>query len=262
MSSTDPLDTFDSDNYTQLVVAHRVTSSIQALETDFHRHRKGQLVMPLTGCVTCTIDEAIWMVPANCAVWIPSQVTHRNLITSNTDVCMLFVDPTIDAIPHHSCTIAVSPLLREAIIRLTDCEQNYQPDSRTARLAAVLVDELLTMPKEHYDFPIPKESRLHKIALAMLDNPQQRFSVEEWAKRYAMSERTLTRLIKQELGMTFGQWRRQLDIVLSLQKLSDEIPVQRIAEDLGYESVSAYIHFFKKNLGLPPKKYIKQHFLR
>ncbi len=254
------LDDFDSDNFTQSVVAHRVSSNIQALETVYHRHEKGQLVMPLTGCVTCTIDDAIWMVPTNCAVWIPSQIAHSNLITSNTDVCMLFVDPAVKDIPTQSCTIAASPLLRETIIRLAASDQDYQPESRTARLVSVLIDELVSMPKEHYDFPIPSEPRLNRIAQAMLAKPHERHCVDYWAKRYAMSERTLTRLIKQELGISFSHWRRQLDIVLSLKKLSADTPVQRIAEDLGYESVSAYIHFFKKNLGLPPKQYIKQHF--
>jgi AraC-like DNA-binding protein len=72
-----------------------------------------------------------------------------------------------------------------------------------------------------------------------------------------MSDRTLSRLVKQELGMTFGQWRAQLHVVVVLQKLSQKETVQRISEDLGYESVSAFITFFKKMFGKPPAQYMK-----
>ena len=73
-----------------------------------------------------------------------------------------------------------------------------------------------------------------------------------------MSERTLARLVKQETGLTFGRWRGQLHLVLALQKLTTGDSVQRIADELGYESVSAFITFFKKTLGQPPKQYMKQ----
>jgi len=73
-----------------------------------------------------------------------------------------------------------------------------------------------------------------------------------------MSERTLTRLVKQEVGLSFGRWRGQLHIVLALQKLASGVSVQRIADELGYESASAFITFFKKTLGKSPKQYIKQ----
>ena len=58
--------------------------------------------------------------------------------------------------------------------------------------------------------------------------------------------------------MTFGRWRGQLHLVLALQKLTANETVQRIADDLGYESVAAFITFFKKTLGKPPKQYMKE----
>jgi AraC-like DNA-binding protein len=47
-------------------------------------------------------------------------------------------------------------------------------------------------------------------------------------------------------------------LVIALQQLALGESVQRIAEELGYESVSAFITFFKKTLGKSPKQYIKQ----
>ena len=67
--------------------------------------------------------------------------------------------------------------------------------------------------------------------------------------------RTLARLVKNETGMTFGRWRQQLHIVIALQRLSAGARVQQVAEELGYESVTAFITMFKKALGKPPARY-------
>lgn len=248
---------FDSDNFPQTVVALRLIGEKEDAETPFHQHHKCQLVLALNGFVKCKIDDAIWIVPPDCAVWIPSQVPHSNQISKCADVCMLFVNPDVEGMPGNSCTLSVTPLLRELIIHLTAQEQDYEKGSSTDRLVMVLIEQLRAMQTEHYDFPIPSEPRLKAIATALMAAPEDRQTVAQWASQFAMSERTLSRLVKSEIGLTFGRWRGQLHIVLALQKLASGDSVQRIAEELGYESVSAFITFFKKTLGQSPKQYMK-----
>jgi len=88
--------------------------------------------------------------------------------------------------------------------------------------------------------------------------PNDRSTVAQWASRYAMSERTLTRLIKKKTGMSFGRWRTQLHIIIAIQRLSSHYTVQQVSEELGYESVSAFITMFKKKLGESPKRYVNK----
>lgn len=248
---------FDSDDYPQKVVALSVPGGDYDAETPVHQHPKCQLVLSLSGFVRCKIADAIWMVPPQCAVWIPSQIPHSNFISADAKVCMLFIDPAVDGLPKNICTLSISPLLLELITYLTLQNQRYHHDSNTAKLADVLIDQLKQMPTEHFDFPTPSEPSLAKIAHQLLANPADRRTINQWAKEFAMSERTLSRLVKQELGLTFGRWRGQLHIILALQKLASGITVQRIADDLGYESVGAFITFFKKTLGRSPKQYMK-----
>lgn len=248
---------FDSDDYPQAVVATRFVAEQEYAETPVHQHHKCQLVLALNGYVKCKIADAIWIVPPNCAVWIPSQVPHSNQVSKNANVCMLFVDPAIEGMPASSCTLSVTPLLRELIAHLTEVEQNYLKHSATDKLVDVLIEQLRSMPTEHFDFPLPAEPRLKAIANRLLSAPEDRRTVGQWASEFAMSERTLSRLVKNEIGLTFGRWRGQLHIVLALQKLSTGDSVQRIADELGYESVSAFITFFKKTLGKSPKQYMK-----
>ncbi|NRD72526.1 helix-turn-helix transcriptional regulator [Shewanella sp. VB17] len=248
---------FDFDAYPQKVVSYRARGGDYEAETPSHQHHKCQLVLALSGFVKCKIEDAIWMVPPHCAVWIPSQVAHSNHISSNAKVCMLFIDPDVDGMPEKSCTLSVSPLLRELIIHLSEQEQDYLSHTPTAKLVEVLIDQLQIMPTECFNFPTPTEPRLNTIATQLMDTPADRRCIREWATQYAMSERTFTRLVKQETGLTFGRWRGQLHIVLALQKLATGEAVQSIADELGYESVSAFITFFKKTLGKPPKQYMR-----
>jgi len=248
---------FDPDAFPQEVVALSMSGGEREAETTPHQHRKSQLVIALSGYVKCKITDAIWMVPPNSAVWIPSQQWHSNVISSNANVCMLFVDPDVAGMPENSCTLSITPLIKELTIHLTQQEQHYQAKSATAHVVKVLIDQLRLMPTAQYDFPTPSEPRLQVIAAKLMQAPDDRRTVADWASAHAMSERTLARLIKQEVGLSFGRWRGQLHIVLALQKLACGESVQHIAEELGYGSVSAFITFFKKTLGKSPKQYIR-----
>lgn len=244
-----------ADHYAQRVLVLRSQSVPHSEEIPWHHHQKGQLVLPLTGVVTSFIDDKMWLVPPRCAVWIPSNVMHRNQISANADVCMVFVDSGALSLPESACTLTITPFVRELILHLHSqqpCEEN---DPASARLVDVLLDQLMRLEREEFDFPIPDEPILNRLALELIARPNEKRTLSEWASDFAMSERTLARMIKRHVQLTFGQWRSQLHIVLALQKLAINLPIQTISEELGYDSVSAFITFFKKALGKSPRQY-------
>lgn len=58
--------------------------------------------------------------------------------------------------------------------------------------------------------------------------------------------------------MSFGHWRRQLHVMLALQRLTKGETVQRVALDLGYESASGFVTMFRKAVGKPPARYLAE----
>ncbi|MFS2117083.1 helix-turn-helix domain-containing protein, partial [Herbaspirillum frisingense] len=70
--------------------------------------------------------------------------------------------------------------------------------------------------------------------------------------------RSFARFVQAETGMSFGRWRRQIHLMVALQRLASGSSVQRVSQDLGYDSVSAFITMFKKTLGKPPARYMAQ----
>ncbi|QQB37415.1 helix-turn-helix transcriptional regulator [Achromobacter deleyi] len=246
---------FDPDMPAQWTYAMRVDAARNSHESPTHRHRMGQLVLSLQGAVTSTVPQGLWMVPPRYGVWIPGGTPHSNRVTDNGRVCFLFVPPDTPGLPRQCCTLAITPLVRELMVHLADLSPAATADPGNRRLADVLVEQLAQMPTEQLHLPLSEHPRLREIATALHADPADRSTVAEWGRRLAMSERTLARLVRQEVGMSFGRWRQQMHIVMALQRLSSGVSVQRTAEDLGYESVSAFITMFRKTLGQTPARY-------
>jgi len=249
------LRSFNPDTIYQPASAVRVDVIEIENELPMHRHIKGQLVVALRGGVTCEVTDGLWMVPPRCGVWVPGGMLHSNRVTANGRLCFLYVDPAAATLPDACCTLSLTPLLIDLIERLATLPRVYDIHGPSGRLVTVLLDELSQMRIERLHLPISADARLRSIVNAITINPADRSTAAEWGARLAMSERTLTRLVLQETGMSFGRWRRQLHIIVALQRLSEKASVQRVAEDLGYESVSAFITMFKKALGSTPARY-------
>lgn len=252
------LSSFDETDIRSPVVGMRVDVADHHSEVPFHQHRQGQLVLALRGGVTCEVPHSIWMAPPLCAVWIPGQMPHSIRATANARICYLFVQPDAAALPKQCCTLGISALVRELILDLADQHPVYDADSATGRKAVVLLEELVQMPVERLHLPTSSDARLRKIAKMLTSHPSDRRPLQEWGKQVAMSERSLARLIQQETGLTFGRWRQQLHLIIAMRQLAAGQSVQRVAEELGYGSVTAFITMFKKVIGKPPARYFTE----
>ena len=89
-------------------------------------------------------------------------------------------------------------------------------------------------------------------------DPSDRATIEDWGRRMAVAPRTLTRILQRETGMSFGRWRRQLHILIALQRLDQGVSVQAVALELGYEGASAFVAMFRKALGKPPARFLAE----
>lgn len=249
---------FDPDLTLLPAVAHKLDFADHEAEVPLHVHRKGQLILALHGAVTCAAGNEIWIVPPSCGIWIPGGVPHSARATANARLNYLFVEPDAANLPEVSCTLSVSPLIREMVERLARERADYLADSHAARIARVILDELALMPREQFNLPISSHPKIRAMADALTTEPSDRSTLSDWANRVAMSERSLARLLIRETGLTFGRWRQQVHLVVALRELAGGKAVQNVAAELGYESVNAFITMFKKALGSTPAQYFAQ----
>ncbi|PNK93013.1 AraC family transcriptional regulator [Serratia odorifera] len=250
---------FDIDKVPRAIFAVQGTSITEDWEVEPHRHQKAQLIYTARGMIRCEAESGLWLVPPQCALWMPSNTLHNAQGTGSTECYCLFVDTsTFVGLPENCCTLAISPLLRELLLQASRFDPLYDQQGSEGRLIAVLLDQLAAAPVENLHLPVSHDVRIRQLMERLLADPANKSTIGQWAQRIGMSERSLSRTLQQQLGMSFGQWRRQLHVMLALQRLTQGESVQTVALDLGYESASGFVTMFRKTVGKPPARYLAE----
>jgi AraC-like DNA-binding protein len=232
---------------------------VGGVEIDHHRHRKGQIILVQQGALSCEVEGGLWIVPPRSAIWIPGKALHAIKASGALEGYNAFIDPDVGVgLPKTCCAVSVTPLLRELLTRAAHLPYLYEEGGANSRLVSVLLDELAAAEVEDLHLPMPADPRLRRIVDEMMASPAARGTLESWARRAGMSERTLMRLISRETGMSFGRWRQQLGVVLAVKWLAGGASIQTVAADLGYESTPSFVTMFRKALGASPGRYMAE----
>jgi AraC-like DNA-binding protein len=234
-------------------------AQVGKIEIASHHHRKGQFLLVQRGALSCEVEGGLWIVPPRSAVWIPGGARHSVKATGTLEGYNAFVDPDVDTrLPDACCAISVTPLLRELLIRSASLPAHYAEGGAESRLVMVLLDEIAAARVEDLHLPMPSDKRLRKIVDLMIKSPANPGTMDVWARRAGLSERTLARLITRETGMSFSRWRRQLGVMLAVKWLAGGASIRDVAHDLGYESVPSFVTMFRKAIGVSPGRYMAE----
>ncbi|TMR09445.1 helix-turn-helix transcriptional regulator, partial [Nonomuraea turkmeniaca] len=125
-------------------------------------------------------------------------------------------------------------------------------DGERGRLLAVLLDRLHRAPEQPFHLPAPEDPRLAAVCAILHRDPADASTLAGLAAQAGASERTLARLFRRELGMSFPQWRTQLRLHHALLLLADGVPVTAVAHRCGWASASAFIDVFRRAFGYTP----------
>jgi len=166
--------------------------------------------------------------------------------------------------------IVVSALLRETIQAL-DLPLSHAPATATAPdgsvvhsqreqlLMALVLDEISRAATEQLGVPMPHghrgDKRLRALCEAVLRAPSQRATLAAWAADIGASERTAARLFRNELGLSYQQWRQQAVLAHALPLLARGQLIGTVAAATGYASDSAFSAMFKTAMGQSPRHF-------
>ena len=243
----------------------RVPAKVAAMAKDFppgfstgeHAHERAQLVYAVSGVMRVTTRDGTWVVPTHRAVWVPPGEPHEIRMSGAVAMRTLYVARDASAaLPTRCGVIEVAPLLRELILAATDHPPD-RPDltGRAALIADLVLVELRSVPVVPLHAPLPRDPRLLQICRALIDDPARGEVLEAWAGTVGASARTLARLFRAETGMSFGAWRQQVRLIEALVRLAEGQSVTVVAQDLGYDSPSAFTAMFRRTLGQTPSRY-------
>ncbi|MFE2758324.1 AraC family transcriptional regulator [Streptomyces halstedii] len=244
-----------------------------------HRHDDHQIVYAARGVLAVTTAAGTWVAPANRAVWIPAGTEHAHQAHGGLELHLVGLDAADNPLGlDEPAVLTVDPLLRELILAYTRASDHGDParddgdpasdhgdpasdhgdparddgDPARARLRAVLLDRLSASPQQPVHLPSPTAPLLVALCAILRADPGERRTLAALGREVGASERTLSRLFRADLGMTFPQWRTQLRLYRALVLLAEGLPVTAVAHTCGWASAGAFIDVFRRAYGHTP----------
>ncbi|ABM37525.1 AraC family transcriptional regulator [Polaromonas naphthalenivorans] len=250
----------------------RVRSRSMAADTHLepHTHAWAQLAYCATGVVQVTAeqtrpdqaqaDEITCIIPPSRAVWIAPGARHHITVREAAELRTLYLDASATPPGWQGCRVlVVSPLLRELVHSLDDGSGQPLTEARTQWLSALVLDEITHADIQALGVPMPHpdsgDKRLRALCEAVLRAPSERATLAGWAADIGASERTVARLFRDQLGLSYQQWRQQAILAHALPMLARGQPVGAVAAASGYASESAFSAMFKAAMGQPPSQF-------
>jgi AraC-like DNA-binding protein len=224
---------------------------------DWHRHDGHQLIYPRRGVLRVFTASGVWVVPPSQGVWIPAGTDHAHRACGTTEMrAILFAIEGPGPYLGRPSVLAFTPLLREAVTCLTD-DAGLEAGTR-GHLERVVLDLLRGVEAPQRFLPALPDPRLREVVSLLEDDPADRRTLAQLGSAVGASERTLSRLFREQAGMTFAQWRGQFRLHHALVLLAEGHQVTRIAGACGYASPSAFIGAFREAFGLTPGEYVRR----
>jgi len=219
-----------------------------------HMHAWAQLAYASRGVMRLGVEGCTWMVPPSRAVWVPPHVPHEVVIVEDAYLRTVYIDESVVPPGLDTCRVVdMSALLREVIAAL-DADGL---DARRERLLGELaLDEITRSEPLPLSVPMPTEKRLRALCESLLADPGNADPLEYWAASVGASTRTIARLFRQELGMSFSQWRQQAVLARAIPLLTRGRALSQIAHELGYQSQSAFSAMFRRAFGESPRAFM------
>ena len=218
---------------------------------DAHRHDDPQIVYAGRGVLAVTTGAGSWIAPATRAIWVPAGTVHSHQAHGELELHLVGLPADTNPLGLDDPTVlTVSPLLRELILACTRASGEDTPEH--GRLRAVLCDQLRASPQQPLHVPTPTAPQLKALCDILLADPADDRTLMALGKQVGASDRTLSRLFKSDLGMTFPQWRTQLRLSHALVLLAENTPVTVVAHRCGWSSASAFIDVFHRAFGHTP----------
>lgn len=225
-------------------------------QIDWHRHDGHQLIYPRRGVLRVFTTAGVWVVPPSQGVWMPAGTDHSHRACGATEMrAVMFATEGGGPFLERPAVLSFSPLLRESVTALTG---DGLTASTRAHLEQVVLDLLRQVEAPQRFLPVLEDPRLREVVALLEDDPGDRRTLAELGRAIGASERTLSRLFREQSGMTFAQWRGQFRLHHALVLLAEGRQVTRIAGACGYASPSAFIGAFREAFGRTPGEYLRR----
>jgi AraC-like DNA-binding protein len=216
-----------------------------------HRHDDHQLIYASSGVLEVFVHEGTWFTPAVRAVLVPAGREHHWRVHGTTTVHLIGISTALTRLSDESpLLVSVDRLGRELMIA---CSVGGPPQSPAERrLLRVLIDRLQPAAAATTMLPTFHDERLRKAQALVETDMSATPALAELGRAVGASERTLSRLFRDDAGMPYTVWRTQLRLRSATLMLAEGSTVTQAAAACGWSSPSAFVTSFRTAFGRTP----------
>lgn len=230
-----------------------------------HSHTKHQLTYIEGGVAYLQTKENSYFLPARHFVWIPAGLDHFiELRTSITMMRNIYIPPAALApnMFHSKMGIyPVSNLILEMISFTEHWSENItKKESEKYLYMKTLGNVIASANKTALAVVLPTTTniRLRPILRHIYFNVDQTLQLQDIAKTFSLSSRSLSRLFRENLDISFLQYVKLTRIILSMEKLlQTDLSVSEIAYASGYNSLATFSNTFYEIAKVRPSDFRK-----
>ncbi|OBF93382.1 AraC family transcriptional regulator [Mycobacterium sp. 852002-51152_SCH6134967] len=237
-----------------------------ALITGWHSHDVHQIEYALGGVVEVETDSAHYLLPPQQAAWIPVGLEHQATMNPDVRTVAVMFDPQLIAHAGDRARIlAVSPLIREMMIyalrwpidRRPGPAEDEEVSEAFFRTLANLVAEALD-----HEAPLSLPTSEHPIVAAAMAYTKEHLdgvTAEEVSRAVSVSERTLRRLFRDSVGLSWRTYLLHARMLKAMALLAAPgQSVQETSSAVGFDSLSSFTRAFAQFCGETPTSYRKR----
>jgi AraC-like DNA-binding protein/quercetin dioxygenase-like cupin family protein len=236
---------------------------------ELHVHPWPQLTFSTKGVIRLNTEDGTYIVPPSRALWVPADVPHSITLIEDAELRTVYLHAWLAPNWERCQVLEISALLLALMLSLDTTPDGalqtpnigagepamphrLQAPQRERLIAPLLIDEIERATQIRIDVPLPRDKRLRQLCETLLQNLADRATLGDRAAAIGASERTVARLFRDQLGMSWQQWRQQAVMAHALPLLARGLPVSRVAQASGYATDSAFCAMFKAATGQSP----------
>lgn len=217
-----------------------------------HIHGSAQLVYATSGLMEIGAGAGVWLIPPQFAIWIPARTPHRIRMAGSVSMRTLYVRRELArALPSDCTVIHVTNLMRELILEAIRIGNLSLKSSAHRALWELLLGQLKGATVIPTSITLPTDKRALAVAQGVVDD--QALPLRGLCARAGVSVRTLERIFRNDIGISFETWRRQVRLMKGIELLVGGASVKEAAFAVGYRQPSAFVEMFRQTLGTTPK---------
>lgn len=226
------------------------------LDSHWHYHDMHHVLYAFQESIEVEVAGGRHVVPRQVAVWIPAGVAHRASFHRVQSVSVFFPQAMVAEPGSRLRTFLVLPLARE-MFKESLRWPIYGEDSplRTGFYGALagFCNEWVRQSADLF-LPTSQDPRLVRALNYTRDQADPKLA--DVCHLAGISERTLRRRLKQEIGMTWEAYRQRTRLLRAVALLDGtETPIADIADQCGFETPSSFTRAFRVMMGESPRDY-------